>query len=447
MPNTANTISAKLKGVDNMKKDIKKFEVGKSYYFVNYGDMSDTKIAFEIFARTAKFVTIYNDISKKNVRCKVSVMDDSEYILPYGNYSGAPTLRARNVMTAEEIAEIATEEKNTLNIDCNVCAVYEDDEDDELIDEAEVITVEEKVIATADLEKELTRIKGHVEVMKEIIFDNNVAIKGNQKKILEYIAAIMTNENAITAYGVENISLGNKIDELEEEAAALEAEILNRKITESYIDSIVTAAAFNASIQAEEMAAANNAEPVTFELERFNDGEIVSGVAEIETAVSEVPIVDEGAEDEYNSTLKKFNDEIANIETQIKKLQEEIIIPLQKKLEESVKQRNLHIRAMEKWVQKKIPEVTLTEYIKLTSQHGTTTATLRKEDDGTNRLFVDGDSNGGFKISGYKKTLASYSTLKAFKAAVNGLAAAIERGDKKFTFPADDSEKERKKTA
>ena len=38
--------------------------------------------------------------------------------------------------------------------------------------------------------------------------------------------------------------------------------------------------------------------------------------------------------------------------------------------------------------------------------------------------------------------LASYKTLDSFNAAIDELAAAIERGDKKFTFPPDDSTKD-----
>lgn len=67
-----------------------KFQVGKTYYSRSVCDY-DCVWAHSIAKRTAKTVTLGNG---KRCKIKINAFDGIEYILPLGNYSMAPMLRA-----------------------------------------------------------------------------------------------------------------------------------------------------------------------------------------------------------------------------------------------------------------------------------------------------------------------------------------------------------------
>jgi len=72
---------------------MKLFETSKSYSFY-FANNSDSKNTIEIIGRTAKTVKIELDGKVKS--CRVKTDDKGEFILPFGNYSMAPVLRAKN---------------------------------------------------------------------------------------------------------------------------------------------------------------------------------------------------------------------------------------------------------------------------------------------------------------------------------------------------------------
>jgi hypothetical protein len=70
-----------------------KFEKGVTYAAKSICD-SNCAFKFKIIKRTAKTVTIYDHINKKNRNCRVNEYDGQETIYPLGKYSMAPMLRA-----------------------------------------------------------------------------------------------------------------------------------------------------------------------------------------------------------------------------------------------------------------------------------------------------------------------------------------------------------------
>jgi len=72
---------------------MKNFEIGKTYYFY-FANNTDNKNTFEIVGRTAKTVKVVVDGKVKS--CRVKNDDNGELVLPLGNYSMAPVLRAKN---------------------------------------------------------------------------------------------------------------------------------------------------------------------------------------------------------------------------------------------------------------------------------------------------------------------------------------------------------------
>ena len=71
-----------------------KFEVGKKYKH-NFITNSDLWVTWVVLKRTAKTITI-QDVRDVNdvVRRRIKSDKDTEYVLPFGSYSMAPTLRA-----------------------------------------------------------------------------------------------------------------------------------------------------------------------------------------------------------------------------------------------------------------------------------------------------------------------------------------------------------------
>lgn len=74
---------------------MKKFEIGKSYTHGWIGD-ADLFTTWEVIARTAATITIKKGDTVK--KCRVikvlSERNGSECVLPFGNYSMCPVLRA-----------------------------------------------------------------------------------------------------------------------------------------------------------------------------------------------------------------------------------------------------------------------------------------------------------------------------------------------------------------
>lgn len=72
-----------------------KFEIGKSYTHGWIGD-SELFTTWEVIARTEKTITIKNgdEIRKCRINKLFSEHNKAETILPFGNYSMCPILRA-----------------------------------------------------------------------------------------------------------------------------------------------------------------------------------------------------------------------------------------------------------------------------------------------------------------------------------------------------------------
>lgn len=83
-------------------KEMKKFEVGKSYEMRSCGD-SDCVWRFTVISRTASTITIagdlHNDLPRKTCRIakRESEWDGAEAIFPLGRYSMCPMLSAEKV--------------------------------------------------------------------------------------------------------------------------------------------------------------------------------------------------------------------------------------------------------------------------------------------------------------------------------------------------------------
>lgn len=79
---------------------MKKFEVGKQYVHGWIGD-SDLFTTWSVIKRTAKTITIkqegtqLDNIKTCRIIEKLSQWEDAECVFPFGQYSMAPTLRAK----------------------------------------------------------------------------------------------------------------------------------------------------------------------------------------------------------------------------------------------------------------------------------------------------------------------------------------------------------------
>lgn len=294
-------------------------------------------------------------------------------------------------------------------------------------------------VSTAELEYLLKGYEAEIETQKAAMKESVRKIKYYQNAIIEYMASIMKAEDYIAEYGVEMMDAKAKIEWLEEETAKIKAEILNRNFN---------ASALMTAVMTEKVPAFAT---VTFDLQQFNEVVIAESAATIDTAVSktEIPYIDEDAADEeFDAETKKLADEIedydmdiANIDERIEKLQEEI-----RKLESlrygKYKERN-KVEGENRSRAKK-----LHEWACATVKFGDKEIVLKGRNKKIDRIngeesFEDGfaisiESNGAIRCYLWRSNikLAEYHTVKDFKAAIRELAAAIERGDKEFTFPA-----------
>lgn len=75
---------------------MKKFEVGKTYSVRSICN-SDCVFSYYVVSRTAQTVTLkdkHGEIKKHRISKKLSAYCNAETVLPEGNYSMCPTLRA-----------------------------------------------------------------------------------------------------------------------------------------------------------------------------------------------------------------------------------------------------------------------------------------------------------------------------------------------------------------
>ena len=76
---------------------IKKFETNKTYYCSSVCD-SECIWKYKIIKRTAKTITI-QEIGKSEIsRRKINIWDNQETVMPMGNYSMAPSLKAERIV-------------------------------------------------------------------------------------------------------------------------------------------------------------------------------------------------------------------------------------------------------------------------------------------------------------------------------------------------------------
>lgn len=76
-----------------MDRQVKKFEVGKSYQCRSVCD-SDCVFTFTVLKRTEKTVTLQDSVSKEIYRRRPDVWDGQEVCFPMGYYSMCPIIRA-----------------------------------------------------------------------------------------------------------------------------------------------------------------------------------------------------------------------------------------------------------------------------------------------------------------------------------------------------------------
>jgi len=360
-------------------------------------------------------------------------------------------------------AEIVDDGSNDDDYDEDEIAVTynvnnDEDDEDELIDPP-IETVETENGAN---EEDSATVKTAKE---ELIYVNN-QIKGVQRNIAyyveqikEYLGCIAKCENFISNYGVDFYELQNK-------AAALENEIANRKLIDA-IDYIGGGAdAVDASVAAmEELNSANftaanlldavNAAdkaveviPVTFELQNFATADvgIVESYATIDTSISGtvIPVIDETAA--IDSKVNRLRQEYAALEKQIHELEE-------KKL--ALECEFAELGGIDKLACRRIlrdaelgEKIMQNGGIELHPQKGEWRSEYLWIENAAcweeMKLDVQSSVDGGYRFvtndaadEYVKEEIAAYSTVKQFNAAIRGLVAAIERGDTKFTFPAD----------
>lgn len=463
---------------DGEEKAVVKFEVGTTYG----GDTLTAKVT----KRTAKKITFLvcftgnpyhyfkglkmhfetKLVSKIRTLFNACLESSVEYIeLKNPLNSGLITFYANEAPYKFNNVEMVDVEDDGSNDDADEEDNFDvKDDDDEWVDEAEEVSVEEKVITTAELENELEEVHDLIdgnemdicrfsqeirESFSEIrdaenrllenLFDQ-YELKRKKIKIEALIEKLTTKLEVVNVFldhlewcivsdkadiksaksGIANMEdsilyRGVEIYELGKKAAALDVEIFNRKIAESCLDSIVETVV----------------EPVTFEIERFNDGVIADDVATIDTAVSatEIPIIDEDSENDSSSgKYAELEDELNAKLAAIKKLQDEV-----KELRGKLKDIDSDCDVAMGWADEKLRKLG-SKKIELTDQDGKKTYNWQKP---SICIF---NQSGKFSLSlawGTETWLAFYSSIKTFKAAICELAAAVERGDTEFTFPAD----------
>ncbi len=310
----------------------------------------------------------------------------------------------------------------------------------------------EVTVDIAESEKTLRNIKDYADKCKR-----DIAYYSEQ--IIEYYGYIAKCENFILKAYLD-------AEDAEKEAAKIESAIANQRLID-VTDEIVTADAVDASVDAMInsandfsaemlMAAITKAEkaveivPVTFELQHFA-ADIVTAdvVATIDTALSNtvnLPIsdVDEVVE------IKAIYAEIDNLEREEKAIDNQIEKLLAKKK---------HIRAARSELESKVIDSKndINTEVRSVIQNAFDSSPLgmiELKSGGmlatiagwhlTERVVGSSLDKDGVSIwiksdtPPYEKLeIVRYSTVKQFKKVVRELAAAIERGDKKFTFPAD----------
>ena len=337
---------------DSTKQEIKKFEAGKTYggkigggyelFNATVTKRTDKKITFSIccvsnqdrsFEKAALVSKMYTSINSRGeiyevvdlknpnisfyANSVICVVNDDDEIKKMEQdpemfqrkaklyYDEISTLWAFANINAAAVDieddgsnDDADEENFAMTLDYNFDV--EEDDDDELVDEPSEIELEEKVIATADLNAELEEVHDLIDKKETEIYSFSQEIseyfselseaenrllenrfdqhelKRKKAKIETLIAKLMGKLESVNDFinmverhivadetdikkiksGIANMEncitdRGVEIYELSEKALKLEAEILNRKIAESYADSIVTTAAFDTSVEGE----------------------------------------------------------------------------------------------------------------------------------------------------------------------------------------------------
>ena len=236
-------------------------------------------------------------------------------------------------------------------------------------------------------------------------------------------------ENLIADRGVE-------IYELSEKAEAIEAEILNRKMIEAMTESLMTAEAFNASIQAEETAAimALEVKISTFEIERFSEDDawIPEEVTAAEDpAEKEVPVVDEET---------KLRGEYAELSSEIDTLEDKLIELKGRRFEVGTKLSDVVRSKIEETFQKakeaikKAAKVGASIELRVANREGYYWIEGGEE---WEMLYCSVGYDGDVIVEIGDKEVVRYKDKWEGTAAIEGLIAAIERGDEIYTFPAD----------
>ena len=306
------------------------------------------------------------------------------------------------------------EEENVLGIDYSVYIDDEVDEDDELVDEAIVEDNVAQFEIGSIYYKSVNCLTKHI--MKVIDRTNKTVTIYFAGK--EYKCKIQVSNS-----GVEYVNASG---------------YQGRRKVEFYADEYHIDCK-----RSEEMAAAT--EPVNFELERFNDSEntVTDDVAIIDTAIAGISIVDEDAE--IDSLLKNLSEKYKSVRKEADDLQKEIY-----RLQELQRDKYCLIHEIQSGLYKSVDS--LINWMHDTVHFGDKKVVIQTPSknfaiSSISDLTVNWDEKKQRLILfAWREGIdvASY-TVKEYKAAILELAAAIERGDKEFVFPADDSKKAQKK--
>ena len=155
-------------------------------------------------------------------------------------------------------------------------------------------------------------------------------------------------------------------------------------------------------------------------------------------------------DEEFDEVKDFFSEEISKYEHELLELDRQRW-KLRERQQELINELNAYSKRLIEYVNAKVKFKGTADFkklgtiIKILSQDGQEITLLCDKDieNGLIECYVPGvDSNKIFVEYG-SEYVASYDSIKTFKMAIDGLAAAIERGDTEYQFPADnDSVKE-----
>ena len=355
----------------------------------------------------------------------------------------------------------------------------DDEDDDELVDEAEIDgaavveeipQVEVNTISigtlettynqifemarfseddTASLQAQLENTQGEIKTYQNCIKKDERNAAYYCRLYIETIAKLAKIEDAINQCGLELQEDKKDLADAERRAVELQARIDSKKFSP---EKLIGAA--------ETFGTALAADTITFELQQFTDGGEIREIESVDdsdttVAVSFTALIDadsdvddeqdELTDEEFDEVKDFFTEEISRYEDEIRELDRQRwkLMERQKTLIDDL---DAYSKRLIEYVSAKVKFKGTADFkkrgtiIKILSQYGQEITLLCDKDieNAMIECYVPGvDSNKIFVEYG-SEYVASYESIKTFKMAIDGLAAAIERDDIEYQFPADD---------